>query len=548
MALMGSLFLFLPFLFRRFLTTKALLFLTAYIAIAPSIVYWSRFSRHDYFMISAHFLLLYGLLIAPAKRRGVYALTSLALQLAIKENSYVFMALCLGYLIFEFFYLHLSDKSRELVPLLSSWFKNIKNYPWFWIGGLLLGSFIFCYFFSAGFKYPQGILDGLYRKSIGYWIKQHNIERIKGPFSFQFMILSMYEVVFIGALLISTIHFYFSRGMTHIISFFTILFPCTVLYFVFNESDLSKVPILQFFKLKIPFDIPLLFIFLIHPIVITATHLSDKKRGLAFFGYFTWANFFTYSYLGEKVPWLSLYTLVPGLIYLALYFGQYDLIKRKKFNILELATMLSVSIFFFATVFSIEERTFSMLTIIVCTATSSIFFFSIKDKFETPSFHTQNFIFTFLFLFTLRLSVMTNFGRAGKRSQIIGQVHTTWQFDKMARDLRRKYFSPISAKKPSIYLQGDALWPLTWYLRDVHTYRFIKDKDISKYDYVFMNVNDKSKNLLKKTHKHMIIPLRAWWVPNYKKMTLRNFLVYSFFQVPWSKTGHFGISFFKKVR
>ena len=103
MALMGSLFLFLPFLFRRFLTTKALLFLTAYIAIAPSIVYWSRFSRHDYFMISAHFLLLYGLLIAPAKRRGVYALTSLALQLAIKENSYVFMALCLGYLIFEFF-------------------------------------------------------------------------------------------------------------------------------------------------------------------------------------------------------------------------------------------------------------------------------------------------------------------------------------------------------------------------------------------------------------------------------------------------------------
>src|SRR5690606_20769121 len=65
------------------------------------------------------------------------------------------------------------------------------------------------------------------------------------------------------------------------------------------------------------------FIFVSQSLIATVTHLLERNRALAFFGYMFLAHLATYSYLGEKVPWLTTYPFVTGLIYLALYFDGY---------------------------------------------------------------------------------------------------------------------------------------------------------------------------------------------------------------------------------
>src|SRR5207237_41425 len=63
-ALIGTLFLLVPLIFRKYFTPTALLALTAALSFSSNMVYWSRFVIHDYFVISAMLLALYGAVLA----------------------------------------------------------------------------------------------------------------------------------------------------------------------------------------------------------------------------------------------------------------------------------------------------------------------------------------------------------------------------------------------------------------------------------------------------------------------------------------------------
>jgi predicted membrane-bound mannosyltransferase len=63
--LMGSLFMLVPYLYRKHLKSATTLILTGVIAFSPTMVYWSRFLREDYWVISGMLFVLFGFTLAP---------------------------------------------------------------------------------------------------------------------------------------------------------------------------------------------------------------------------------------------------------------------------------------------------------------------------------------------------------------------------------------------------------------------------------------------------------------------------------------------------
>jgi len=49
---MGTLFMFVPFLYRAHLKRSTVLILTAAVALSPTLIYWSRFLREDFWVVS----------------------------------------------------------------------------------------------------------------------------------------------------------------------------------------------------------------------------------------------------------------------------------------------------------------------------------------------------------------------------------------------------------------------------------------------------------------------------------------------------------------
>jgi uncharacterized protein (TIGR03663 family) len=499
-ALLGSLFLFLPFIFRRYFSQYAVLLLTTFIAFSPSLIYWSRFLRHDYLIIASFFLLLISccLLTKPVNKILTFTI-GLTLALCTKENSYVTLAILLGFLIFDFFYsqFKLKNKNSYLIQLKKFIAKSLPLLP-FTFGISVL---IYCYFYSAGFRYSEGILDGLYRKSLVYWLQQHSVERISGPFIFHILSLSWYEFIFMLALIGHVVHFYKRCSWKYRLTLFFVL--SFAFFSHLNATSLSIESSIfgRLLKLKLPIDFYPAFFLILHSFHVTIYHLNRKKRHLAFWGYFFFASFFTYSYVGEKVPWLSLYALIPGLIYLVYYFQDTEILRRLPLNKLP-GTKIPLDIVLMAV----------------------------------------------LILFNLRMSLMTNFSRAGDKTEFISQVHTSRTYENIALRIQGEMETPFQGRYPKVRSLKENLWPLSWYLTGKEGYHYLDNKqDLNSYDYVFnIQYDPDVEVILGETHRRVVIPLRHLWLPDYKKMTWGKFFNYTFNHNPWNRPGSSNVSFFVK--
>src|SRR5262249_38240764 len=126
-AFIGSLFLLLPWLYRRYFSPKTVLMLTAAAAVSPSLVYWSRFVREDTFVLLGIFISVSAVLLARPQQKALLFALGLAIQFCSKESVYLNLAILAGYLLFELFYDLLFLKERTC--LLRSLFAHLRAYP-----------------------------------------------------------------------------------------------------------------------------------------------------------------------------------------------------------------------------------------------------------------------------------------------------------------------------------------------------------------------------------------------------------------------------------
>ena len=474
--MLGTLFIFAPLLFRKFLNKNALILLIAYISLSPSLIYWSRFLRHDYLMILFMLLFLVSLILLPPRWKLFCAPIALSMQFCIKENAYIFLFLLTMALPL------VSLKNPQTIPSL------LRQYRRHLLAGIIVGLALYCYFYSGGLRYWQGIADGLYRKSLSYWWHQHHIERIKGPFIYQLLFLCWYELLFIVGIIIHMIHFYLNSARKNTMIILGALGVTTFCHYFFRNDMNAQTNwgqyFIDFFKLKTPLDFYPLIIIPTHSLLLLSHLIRRKQFGLTFWGYLFFANFFVYSYVGEKVPWLSLYPLLIGLIFLALYFPW------KKYHLyLGLALIIP---------------------------------------------------------FNLHQTILTNYSNAGLPNELIGQVHTAQEYEKQLLILQNKLEGP--PPHPMIYVNSNNTWPATWFFYGHNEYKYHPQARLELFDYIFTDLGDKKTALATfMTHNQQTIPFRHWWVPDYRTISWRHFLKYALWHQPWNQPGSQQMSFFYRV-
>lgn len=471
--------LIIPLFFRGRLGNRRTVELILLLSLSPSLIYWARFLRHDLLMIAAMSGMIISIAIKHDWKRHLLFWTCFGLSFCIKENSFVHMLLFVVFIIFEKFSTN-KFSSETFSQKISS---EITRHWFPCLIGIILAGFVFSYFYSAGFKYNAGILDGLYRKSLTYWAQQHHQERISGPFAFNFLMMSWYELPLLFLMIIFYLHQLFFKEIYYkMLIIFSLLLGISTHYLMSHEVIGSFIS--TWLKIKIPLDSYLFWVFLITGISITFQHIREGRQTMAALGYMFFALLFTYSYLGEKVPWLSMYPIIAGYIYMWLYLRQ------------------------------IIGRWPSAVLLVILQSMN------------------------------LWLSIQLNHINSGDMHELISQVQTTKSYENFAIELSQK----LESTNSSVLALDSNTWPLTWFLYGRPGYVFTKDIDnAANFDHVLVDLPDLQwENQLSPTHTREIIPLRSWWWPDFEKMSFKNYFSYYFTRKGWNAPGEKFIAHYRK--
>lgn len=466
-AFLGCLLSLSPLLFRNKLNKKQLFFIMLFLAISPTFTYWSRYLRHDYLVLLEITVGIF-LYIARPKHWIILLGFVSGLHFSTKENFFVHLALLAGFVTTK----DIITKKFELPKL--------KEVGIFALGFLLSSIPLY----TGWFQYWPGFLDGAYRKSLSYWFNQHHVERIKGPFFYNSLIISIYEVWMAPTLLILTglwITKQERKWRIIDLSFIFIILTISLLL----PTRLPEF-VTSFLKIKNSIDFFLFFTIIFAALRVTILLIKKQKIALAFSCYLFFSSLFTYSFLGEKVPWLSLYPIMAFAVLMTLLLRNLD--KRYFYS---LCVFLSLSIF---------------------------------------------------------KTIYINFISAGSEKELISQVHTTKQYEDIAIKIRDSLDKPVGSIKPRVLILEDNGWPLSWYLWGYGGVDYAASlTQQSNYDFIFDKFLDTDPSgLLSKTHNRELVSLRHYWWPHFSELTFKRWLALYFLNEPWSVSGDFRISLWRK--
>jgi uncharacterized protein (TIGR03663 family) len=492
-AVLGSSMLFIPFLFRKKLSSGLFYTILALICLSPVFIYFSRFLRHEYLVISCYVLFLYFLLQKPSNLKFFILPFLFWLHWCIKENVYVFAAIIIGFLIFDAMITQFKKKyllDKEVTTFSSTYLKTTTPIQLVFVAiGLLAGFILFYLLYSNFGVFNDGFLDGICRQSFSYWFNQHSIERIKGPFAIHFMMLNWYELcafLFICFAYIAQCLQYYSKTQKYILLYFIVALTCITLVFTPTILDISLFR--DFFKLKFSLDVFLFFFYIFIAVMHTSILLWNKLKIEGLLYYLFISHLFTYSYLGEKVPWLVLYPLLFGLIYATHTFYKQEIWQK----------YLNWKV----------NGTLSLSGIIMLVILSSNFYQAVR----------------------------LNFFRSANIEEFIIQVHPVHAY----KNALNHIINTINIKKfptpPSILMIDDSTWISTWYFKHARlpTTFSREAKPLDQHDIIL----SKDPNLaVMETHNKIEVDYSGWWVPDYDKFSFINFYAYSFNHIAWNVSG-----------
>jgi len=293
-ALFGALLIPLVYCIYRigYIDKKQTIFATLFLALSPSMVYFSRFLRHDIFMLFFTLLLLVAVLYYfefGKTRYAIIAALAIAGGLSCKEEMPVII------LIFASFFLY------------SLWRKKIKL-PADWRYDLLIGFFlvigILCVVYSAFGAHIETLIGqnlqlnttGWYR-AVEHWTAMHNQQRLGGPWFFYIPLYLLYELPLFILAIIGTIQFVGK-------DIHPSLFIKRILYKIQYRG--SEIPI------------PKLAAVSLQQLRTEKREYSKSDEFFRFCIYWMILIMAFYAVVGEKVPWLIIPQLLP-MCFVAVY-------------------------------------------------------------------------------------------------------------------------------------------------------------------------------------------------------------------------------------
>ncbi len=327
---------------------------------------------------------------------------------------------------------------------------------------------IFILLYTTFFTNMNGFWGGIY-KWYTYWLHQHSIARIRGPFHYYHHQMLIYAFLPLSITLIGLIARSMRKAGYVVSSIYIILFIGAEL---FARSSKSPWPLTKA-DLFTNEHLVLAIGYLIAGIYCVFTYLKDRAYLKGFLTWWTVMAYLVYSYLQEKVPWLTMHIITPMILLAAIFLYE---------------------------IFTNKEQKWARNIMAICTGIMVIY--SLHTSFQL-CWHNE----------------------ANPTEQMV-YVQTTPDVPKIISELERISFWTGDRLKLPIVIDGNATWPFYWYLRDWKAVTYGKMVDPKRHLVVICDwearhtFNDKLDN---KYVAHRF-QLRAWYLPTRNDLKSGNML------------------------
>ncbi|MFH1262146.1 MAG: flippase activity-associated protein Agl23 [Pseudomonadota bacterium] len=365
---------------------------------------------------------------------------------------------------------------------------------WYGVGALVVG--IFCALNSSLGKNWGGILDALGRTMIPYWINQHKIERVGGPFDYYFPLVATYELPLFLGILWAILHILrVSKRVRRVFLTWTTA-SIAVLLFLAASWSLLGGPLNKVLHFKNAFQ-PALFTFEIGLwLALMKYHLKEGEDFAAFAAHWGMTSLLLYSMAGEKVPWLATNVILPWCFYFAVVIPPLFLDWMTR---------------------PVSRAALGFIIIVV---------------------------FAWQGVITMRACVDLS---ANPRERLV-YTHSSWEMVDLVERIHHMARATGEGLDLNIQVNGDGVWPLQWYLRD-YKHWFWPEINPAQHPEIVIESWDKKDALEAKLGPGFAIErvrLRVWWVPDPAKATFVDCVKYYFTRVIFSPTGSTDIAVFIK--
>lgn len=296
-----------------------------FIALSPTLLFFSRFCRNDIPFLFAATLMIWG--FARHGRSGgavplFIGLLAAALAVAIKETWLIFFFIQLAFVAACWIYSQVKGLPLAEPPAAGPAYAALKN-RWLTIGiGLSTGIFLVIAFYSSFFHYREH-MDGVI-EAFQYWLAEHRKHRIEGPYHFYLIHLAIYELPLLlfwaGALVwrfISASPNEAASGRDRGLAGLWALVSLLTLVLFWNRSLPVAFDELLHMTLGMHLWMAVQLVLLV--CVACWKHLNRGRTFHAFADCWTGASLVIFSYAGEKVPWVTAHLVLPMALSCALY-------------------------------------------------------------------------------------------------------------------------------------------------------------------------------------------------------------------------------------
>ncbi len=458
------------------------------LVLSSVVIYFSRFLGMDILMASLGlaFLLCLRQVVFSSSRQGfLLATIFLALMVCTKLN-FLFYLFAFATFPWVWFYFAEGNLKQGGIRTWAEIRKRLPSIRWLGLQALLLFLVIYCLLYSSFGTNLRGIFDSV-GKMIPYWIHQHKIQRIAGPFHYYLPILLVYEL----PLILGAVGLVLNFGARSMVMRKRLLAWLSWALLGTGVAALTWSGIGSFLEDLLHLNDPVhLLIFLLTIGVwfsVIPFHVARKEPWPTLFAHWSVVSFLLYSYAGEKVPWLTVHLVVPAWLYLA-----------------------SV----FPSLLRWEDRRFATRALWIGVAVLCI--------------SGQAW-----------LAYQIGFTRSADPRERLVFTHTSYEMKQLAQDIDR--FSE-KGEQHTVQATGKASWPLAWYFRDYRRWfwpelEFDKNPAILIDDWENKTNLDRTLRVAPPYYQSERVRLREWWEPDSKKATIRRLLAYFFHRKPFSPLG-----------
>jgi uncharacterized protein (TIGR03663 family) len=495
-AVFGLLLIAFAWPLRRWIGKPAAAAYAIFVLTSPHFVYFSRFIREDLYSLVftlGTILAFQRFLETDRSKWLMLSATAFALAGVTKENAYMTGVLFVGYALWCVVRGAGSpDGPRPAAAVRSGLFWTLGRLAPIVSAGILF-MVIWAGMYTAFGKYPGDWLA--IPKAVKYWMGQHSIARIPGPWYYYFPQLLFYDTAIVFAAF-----FAFSRRDWKTDPFLRCL-----------RAAVLPIAGYMLLRWRVPFFAPHAMVWIV--VILAAAVVLTLRRPpaeppslppfLQFVAFWAAGSLAIYGWAREKVPWLTVHPLLPLTILAALGVARLWSERRRPSAGLALGATL----------------------LLLCVNTSgaylAAFRYGAHDVEKQP-----------------------------KHAEMLAYVQTSKDLVRALAPARAAK-ARVPAGQPVVTVAGEAVWPLTWYLRD-DTVSWASRIEQASTPVIVADWDQEGALEKQLTGKYDAkrVPIRAWWFPDPTKdgdktrPTFRDMVRLWLFHEIWSPIGSQDATFF----